>query len=81
VSSLLREARPLLLEFGATGISFAPDRVRMVAARTDNDWLLPVIGKVRAPSAVLVRPDGHVAWVGEGSSAGLMEAAARWFGG
>ena len=55
-------------------------RVRMVAARPAGTWALPVVGTVAAPTAVLVRPDGHVAWVGEGSHAGLAEAITRWFG-
>ncbi|HET8795016.1 MAG TPA: hypothetical protein VFM62_01420 [Arthrobacter sp.] len=41
---------------------------------------LPVLGTVDAPSAVLIRPDGHVAWVGERSQAGLKEALTAWFG-
>jgi 3-(3-hydroxy-phenyl)propionate hydroxylase len=43
-------------------------------------WELPVLGKVQAPSAVLVRPDGYVAWVSEGTDAGLSDALKRWFG-
>lgn len=39
---------------------------------------LPVLGLVPTPSAVLIRPDGHVAWVGDGNDAGLAEARARW---
>ena len=83
VYTLLHEARPLLLDFAGTGdLDIAPwaDRVRKVAARHDGVWELPVIGEVAAPDAVLVRPDGHVAWVGEGSRQGLDEALATWFG-
>jgi 3-(3-hydroxy-phenyl)propionate hydroxylase len=43
-------------------------------------WELPVLGAVSAPSAVLIRPDGHVAWVGNGSAVGLAEALTQWFG-
>ncbi|WP_404800670.1 aromatic-ring hydroxylase C-terminal domain-containing protein [Arthrobacter vasquezii] len=41
---------------------------------------LPVIGPVSSPTAVLIRPDGHVAWTGDGTPAGLKNALARWFG-
>lgn len=80
--SLLHEARPLLLDFGTPGgFDMAPwaDRVRAVDARYAGAWILPVIGPVSAPSAVLVRPDGYVAWVGEGSWQGLADALATWF--
>ncbi|MET1087920.1 MAG: FAD-dependent monooxygenase, partial [Arthrobacter sp.] len=72
--SLLHEARPLLLNFGAPGAFDAlarPDRVKLVEAGYDGPWELPVLGEVPAPAAVLVRPDGYVAWVGDGSGAGL----------
>ena len=49
-------------------------------AAYDGPWELPVLGAVAAPAAVLVRPDGYCAWVGEGSSLGLAEALTRWFG-
>lgn len=42
-------------------------------------WKVPVIGEVEPPDAVLVRPDGYVAWVGDGTTAGLPEALDRWF--
>ncbi len=56
------------------------DRVRHVEAAYDGAWELPVIGVVDAPTAVLIRPDGHVAWVGDGSDEGLAKALTRWFG-
>ena len=56
------------------------DRVRLVGARYAGAWELPVLGEVAPPSAVLIRPDGHVAWVGEETDAGLTDALARWFG-
>jgi 3-(3-hydroxy-phenyl)propionate hydroxylase len=56
------------------------DRVPVVEAKYDGKWELPAIGAVPAPSAVLVRPDGYVAWVGDGTSAGLNEALTKWFG-
>jgi 3-(3-hydroxy-phenyl)propionate hydroxylase len=83
VYSLLHEARPLLLDLGEPArIDITPwaDRVRHVDARFAGAWELPVLGEVAAPSAVLVRPDGHVAWVGQGTDQGLTEALARWFG-
>lgn len=81
--TLLHDARPLLLEFGAPGgfdITPWAGRVQRVDARCDGTWELPVIGAVDAPTAVLVRPDGHVAWVGEGTHQGLAAALATWFG-
>ena len=83
VFTLLHQARPLLLDLGAPGsISPGPwaDRVRLIEAHYEGRWELPVIGAVPAPSGVLVRPDGYVAWVGEQSQSGLTEALTRWFG-
>jgi 3-(3-hydroxy-phenyl)propionate hydroxylase len=83
VFSLLRDARPVLINFGkADSLSIAPwaDRVRLVSAECVGRWELPVLGSVAPPTAVLVRPDGHVAWVGEGTDAGLTDALTTWFG-
>ncbi len=84
VFALLHEARPVLLDLGgAPGVlDLGPwtDRVRRVDARYEGAWELPVIGTVAAPTAVLIRPDGHVAWVGEGTDLGLREALTSWFG-
>lgn len=84
VFTLLHDARPLFLDLGDGGaFDLGPwsDRVRRVGARCDGPWELPVCGVVAAPTALLVRPDGHVAWVGEGGdSAGLREALVTWFG-
>jgi 3-(3-hydroxy-phenyl)propionate hydroxylase len=52
--------------------------VPVVRAAYDGPWELPVIGAVEPPAAVLVRPDGHVAWVGDGTDAGLAEALDTW---
>jgi 3-(3-hydroxy-phenyl)propionate hydroxylase len=83
VFSLLHDARPVLLDFGEPGgvdIAAWADRVRLVDARYVGAWDLPVIGPVPAPSAVLVRPDGYVAWVGDGTLMGLADALTTWFG-
>jgi len=100
IFSLLREARPLLLDLGqrteqgaggageataaaSVALDLGPwsDRVRRVVARCDGLWELPVVGVVPAPTGLLVRPDGHVAWVGEGGGdGGLREALGAWFG-
>jgi hypothetical protein len=80
---LLHEARPVLLDLGGLdGFDATPwsDRVRVVRAGHSGTWELPVLGEVTAPSAVLIRPDGHVAWVGEGTDEGLAEALERWVG-
>ena len=80
---LLHDARPLLLNLGRPGdLDTAPwaDRIQLLDASYDGDWELPVLGPVSAPAAALVRPDGYVAWVGEGTDAGLIEALATWFG-
>jgi 3-(3-hydroxy-phenyl)propionate hydroxylase len=81
--TLLHDARPVLLDFGDAGaldVAGWAEQVRLVAGRYDGPWELPVLGDVPAPTAVLVRPDGHVAWVGDGTDAGLDEALTAWFG-
>ncbi|RKG56397.1 hypothetical protein D7X30_22720 [Corallococcus sp. AB011P] len=83
VFHLLHAARPVLLDLGEPGtLDITPwaDRVQRVAARYTGEWELPALGAVTAPIAVLIRPDGHVAWVGEGTDQGLHEALTRWFG-
>lgn len=83
VFHLLHDARPVLLNLGEPGtLDVTPwaDRVRRVAARYPGEWEFPVLGAVTAPIAVLIQPDGHVAWVGEGTDQGLREALTRWFG-
>jgi 3-(3-hydroxy-phenyl)propionate hydroxylase len=83
VFSLLHRARPVLIDFGAPGgLDIAPwaDRVQRIDARCDGAWELPALGVVAAPGAVLVRPDGHVAWVGDGTGLGLVDALTTWFG-
>ena len=83
VFRLLHQARPLLLHFGEPGgidVASWADRVQLIHAEYGGTWELPVLGEVAAPSAVLVRPDGHVAWVGDHGAAGLAEALTTWFG-
>jgi len=80
MSTLLHDARPVLLNFKEPGIDISPraDRVRHVDAEYDGQWELPVLGSVPAPTAVLIRPDGHVAWTGD--STDPTEALTTWFG-
>jgi len=83
VFTLLHEARPLLLNLGQPGsfdITPWADRVPVIAATYAGLWELPVFGEVTAPAAVLIRPDGYVAWVGESSNRGLPDALTTWFG-
>ena len=79
---LLHEARPVLLELGGPGLDAGAwsERVRHVRATSDGQWRLPVLGDVPPPTGVLVRPDGHAAWVGEDSDEGLDDALTTWFG-
>lgn len=85
VYELLHAARPLLLHFDAgadrDGVAARwADRVDIARATTQGPWELPVLGEVDAPAAVLVRPDGYVAWTGDVGSPSLGEALAFWFG-
>ncbi|MEA2826625.1 MAG: 3-(3-hydroxy-phenyl)propionate hydroxylase [Actinomycetota bacterium] len=81
--TLLHDARPVLLNLGEPGgfdISPWANRVRLVDASHDGVWELPVLGEVAAPPAVLIRPDGHVAWAGDLPDPALPQALATWFG-
>jgi 3-(3-hydroxy-phenyl)propionate hydroxylase len=83
VHMLLHDARPVLLDLGAPGgldISPWEDRVRQIEATHEGTWELPVVGEVTGPTAVLIRPDGHVAWVGATHDRSLHDALSRWFG-
>jgi 3-(3-hydroxy-phenyl)propionate hydroxylase len=83
VFTLLHRARPVLLNLGAPGslaIDGWADQVRLVDAAYGGLWELPVLGVVTPPGAVLIRPDGYVAWAGDGGAAGLRDALAAWFG-
>ena len=83
VFSLLHDARPVLLNFGGPGgVDITPwvDRVQLVDAKYIGTWELPALGVVTAPTAVLIRPDGYVTWVGDLTQLGLADALATWFG-
>jgi 2-polyprenyl-6-methoxyphenol hydroxylase-like FAD-dependent oxidoreductase len=83
VYTLLHGARPVLLNLGDPGafdITPWADRVRLIDAEYGGAWELPVLGEVTAPTAVLIRPDGYVAWVGDGTDLGLRDALTTWFG-
>jgi hypothetical protein len=82
VFALLHDAKPVFLKFGApAAFDFAPwaHRVKVINASYAGAWELPVLGTVPAPAAVLIRPDGHVAWVGDSAAAGLRDALTTWF--
>jgi 2-polyprenyl-6-methoxyphenol hydroxylase-like FAD-dependent oxidoreductase len=81
--TLLHGARGLLLNFSKTGgLDIAPwaGRIDRIDAECEGPWQLPAIGQVAAPGAVLVRPDGHVAWVEDQSQHEFANALTRWFG-
>jgi len=83
VFTLLHDARPVLLNLGEPGgfdISPWAARVRLVDAKHAGVWELPVLGEIAAPPAVLIRPDGHVAWAGDLADPELPRALATWFG-
>jgi 2-polyprenyl-6-methoxyphenol hydroxylase-like FAD-dependent oxidoreductase len=83
VFTLLHAARPVLLNFGEPGtfdITPWADRVQLLDAKYDGAWELPALGEVAAPTAVLARPDGYVAWVGDQTQSGLADALSTWFG-
>jgi len=83
VYSLLHSARPALVNLGeqrAFDITTWADRVQLIDAEYAGNWDLPAIGAVTAPTAILVRPDGYVAWVGDRTQADLTDALTTWFG-
>jgi 3-(3-hydroxy-phenyl)propionate hydroxylase len=83
VFALLHHARPVLLNFGEPdGFDITPwaDRVELIDARCVGAWELPVLGAIPTPGAVLIRPDGYAAWVGDQTGVGLAEALTTWFG-
>ncbi len=83
VYALLHDARPVLLNLGDPGgfdITAWADRVQLTDAEYAGRWELPVLGVVTAPAAVLIRPDGYVAWAGDLTHPGLRDALTTWFG-
>jgi 2-polyprenyl-6-methoxyphenol hydroxylase-like FAD-dependent oxidoreductase len=83
VFALLHDARPVLLNFGElTAFNIDPwaSRLQSIDAKCVGRWELPVLGAVTAPAAVLIRPDGYVAWVGDGTATGLRDALTTWCG-
>ena len=81
--TLLHDAHAVLLNFGPPlrlDVSPWAHRVSAIDATYSSDWELPDLGQVSAPSAVLIRPDGYVAWVGDGTDNGLRDALTAWFG-
>ncbi|HEV2034969.1 MAG TPA: FAD-dependent monooxygenase [Candidatus Dormibacteraeota bacterium] len=83
VFTLLHDARPVLLNLGEPGgfdITPWADRVQLINAKYAGVWELPALGAVTAPTAVLIRPDGYVAWVGDLTQLGLADALTTWFG-
>jgi 2-polyprenyl-6-methoxyphenol hydroxylase-like FAD-dependent oxidoreductase len=83
VFELLHGAKPVLLNLGEPGgydLARWADRVQLIDAEYVGPWELPVLGAVTAPTAVLIRPDGYVAWLGEGTDRGLTDALTTWFG-
>ena len=83
VFTLLHDARPVLLNLGEPGgIDIRPwaSRVKVIDAKYDGAWELPALGAVTAPTAVLIRPDGYVAWVGDLAQLGLADTLTTWFG-
>jgi 2-polyprenyl-6-methoxyphenol hydroxylase-like FAD-dependent oxidoreductase len=83
VFTLLHDARPVMLNLGEPGdLDLTPwaSRVQVIDAEYAGTWELPALGPVTAPTAVLIRPDGYVAWVGDRTQLGLADALTTWFG-
>jgi 2-polyprenyl-6-methoxyphenol hydroxylase-like FAD-dependent oxidoreductase len=83
VFALLHDARPVLLNLGKPDFfDIAPwaDRVTLIDAKYVGEWVLPALGSVSPPVALLIRPDGYVAWVGDCAHVGLVDALTAWFG-
>ena len=81
VYNLLHDARPVLLNLSESVAPPCPSRIRVVDGTCDGEWELPVVGKIAAPAAVLIRPDGYVAWAGDPTDPELPRTVGTWFGG
>ena len=76
-----RISSPVLLNLGEPAdITPWADRVRLVEAKYDGVWELPALGTVSTPTAMLIRPDGYVAWVADCAHRSLSDALTTWFG-
>ena len=83
IYELLHHADPLLVDLDPAselGTTRWRDRVQRIVATFTGRWELPVLGEVEPPSALLIRPDGYVAWAGTGTDTGLLHAMTTWFG-
>jgi 3-(3-hydroxy-phenyl)propionate hydroxylase len=83
VFTLLHDAKPVLLNLGEPGgLDITPwaDRVQLIEAEYVGPWELPVLGAVTPATAVVIRPDGYVAWVGDRTHPALTDALTTWFG-
>lgn len=81
--TFMHDGRPLLLNLAPPGtLEIGPwaNRVHAIDATCAGPWELPVLGPITPPTAVLIRPDGHAAWVGDNSTGGLEPALTTWFG-
>ncbi|MGH3822056.1 MAG: FAD-dependent monooxygenase [Pseudonocardiaceae bacterium] len=82
VSTLLRSGRGLLLELGEcrSPPTPVPKGVDRVVARVIDSSVGTALGAAPGVDRVLVRPDGHVCWVGTGPDSSPEPALRRWFG-
>jgi hypothetical protein len=83
VYTMLNGGRPVLLNLAEPGgFDITPwiDRVQLIDAKYAGAWELPVLGAVAPPGAVLIRPDGYVAWAADLTHPGLPDALTTWFG-
>ncbi|GHA42183.1 putative monooxygenase [Streptomyces tauricus] len=88
VHELLHTARPVLLDLrGSAEVAAVAGEwaglVDLVEARSDDDWRVPAVGRIPAPAALLIRPDGHVAWASAADApdtSALRTALATWLG-
>lgn len=83
VFTVLHQGRGAFISFDKPSrVDLTPwaGKVKTVTAKYEGIWTIPGIGAVTPPSAMLIRPDGYVAWVGDSTQPGLLEALTRWFG-